>query len=461
MRYLCLIVLILITGCAPLVEETPPINIPGSYRNAPRSTEAPRVSSRWWKDFNDPVLDRLVDETLRNNHDIRLAAERVLEARADLGVSRAGLFPTVNLQADITRQRQSYPGPQGITSSSTTATTISPAAVASYELDLWGKLSSSERASFQRLVSSEENRRTVIQTVVADLASLYFEMIGLQRKIGLLHTRIENNKKTLEIIKRRYRRGLSSYLDLLQARSRLSETEARLPVLERQARDLSQRISIIAGRYPGYIKTDPARDYISKLKPVAVGLPSELLLRRPDLREKEAQMDALFEELKAARARRFPQISLTGSYGWVSDELRGLFRPESLLWRLSAGVLQPLFDAGKLRSSEEAALSRYRQRVIAYAKTVLQAFYEVESALMKRQRLREERGHLLELLKEVQRTYRVSLSRYQRGLVDLLRVLELERQLFQARERLIDVETAILTNRVFLYRALGGTWEEG
>jgi len=459
MRCLCLTLILLIFGCTPLLREGHDVNIPEGFKNA-QTAGTPELS-RWWEDFNDPVLDELVEEAIKNNHDIRLATERVIEARAGLDVARAGLFPAVDFEGEISRQKSTSQGIAG-TSEIFNAFGLSP--VASYELDLWGRLSSSKRASYERLVSSVENRKVIMHTVIADLVSLYLQRMGVERKIALTLSRIDNNRKALRVIESRYKRGLSTYLDLLQVRSRLSEVEAKLPALRRQSMNLSQRISIIAGRYPEVMGSDGAwMYYIDRLRPVSPGLPSGLLLRRPDLRQKEAEMEAIFEELRVARARRFPQITLTGSYGWSSDELNNLFRPESVLWQVSAGILAPLFDAGRLKASEEAALSRYRQSIISYGKAVLQAFYEVESALLNRQRLYEEREKIIKLLDDTEKTYRASLSRYRRGLVDLLTVLETERQLFQTRERLIDVETGILNNRVFLYRALGGTWidEEG
>jgi multidrug efflux system outer membrane protein len=450
-----------IYSCSPLRIEKPDILVPERYKNATSTSAVTTDLNQWWKDFNDENLNRLVQEALRNNHDIRLAIERVIEARANVGIKRADLFPTIDVKANISRQKQTFITSQSGKRASTLINTYSFTPVASYELDLWGKLSSSEKAAYEKLIASEENKKTVVHTVVADLVTLYLEKVGLERKIAVIISRIKNSKRSLELINRRYRRGLSTYIDLLQAKSHLAETEARLPALKRQLMDLAQRISILMGRYPDSLSTEVTGiDYIGTLQPIKPGLPSELLLRRPDIRAMEAQMRAVFEELKVARARRFPIITLTGSYGWTSDELRNLFKPDSLLWQISTGVLQPLFDAGKLKTAEKAAQSRYRQSIISYGKTVLQAFYEVESALVKRQRLYEEREHLINLLNAAQKTYRAAQSRYERGLVDLLRVLELERLVFQTKERLIDVETTILTNRVFLYRALGGTWTD-
>lgn len=442
-----------LTFSCTFVKEKEHLHIPErfKYQSKAETKGAPELS-KWWEDFNDPALEGLVKEAIKNNYDIRLATERVIEARANLGVSKAQLFPTINLKAEISRSKQGQQPP---------INTFGVTPVATYELDIWGRLSSSKKASYQRLISVEENRKTIINTVIADVVSLYLEKVEVERKINLQNAWIENNKKVFEIIERRYKRGLSPYLDLLQARNRLLETQSSIPTLERRSQELSQRISILIGKYPEEINLKgPQVDYLETLRPVVAGLPSGLLLRRPDLRKNKAQVDAIFEELKVAMARRFPQITLTGSYGWRSDELKSLFQPESLFWQLSMGLLQPIFDAKGLKSAEEAAHSRYCQAIMSYAQAVLQAFYEVENALMKREHLYKERSQILELIDEVKKTYKTALSRYERGLVDFLIVLKLEDQLFQAKERLVNIETAILKNRVFLYRALGGNWIE-
>ncbi|RMG74958.1 MAG: TolC family protein [Nitrospirae bacterium] len=460
LRYTAFLIIILLVSCTPVKRQSPSLNIPERFRNDLPETKSSPHLDHWWKDFNDPLLNDLIERALKHNHDIKLAAERVLEARAILKAKGSELFPSINLKAEATRQKQSFSFSPGGNRTTITGNSFMFTPVVSYELDLWQRINSSRRASYSRLISTMEAREAVMQTVLSDLVTLYFERLSLERKIELTKRRIKNSEDNLKVISSRYRRGLSSYLDLLQAKTQLSEVRARLPVLMKQAEDVSYRITLLAGQYPENIKPENPdyENYISRLRPVNAGIPSELLLRRPDLRVKAAEMEATFEELKVSRAKRFPSLSLTANYGWISDELRGLFKPESIIWQLSSGILSPLFDAGRLKSNEQAALSRYRQSLISYAKAVLQAFYEVETALMTRKALYRERQDLMNLLKDSKLTYDASLKRYQRGLVDLLTVLNAERQFYLAQEKLIDVDTAILKNRVFLYRALGGTW---
>lgn len=456
-----LVLLFFLSGCSTPKPLNPDISVPEAFIHQPTGGDAASLKEGWWEDFNDPSLNTLIEIVLRNNHDILLATERVLEERTRVGIKSAELFPTIDLQIGMSRQKQTFLSPQSGGRASTLISTISVTPVVSYEVDLWGRISSTKREELARLLTSVENRRVVFHTVISDLTTLYFQYAGTLKKIDLARARIESSKKTLRVVESRYNRGIANYLDLIQARSLLSETQARLPSLEREKENLLERLSLLTGGYPGSITIDQkVTDHVSALKPVSPGLPSYLLLRRPDLRAKLSEADAAFNALKVSHAKRFPKISLTGSYGWLSDELRGLFEPSSLIWQLSVGVLTPLFDANRLKLEEEAALSRYRQSLIGYAKTVLQAFYEVETALMKEEFLKKERVSVLDLIDSTEKAYRASLNRYQRGLTDLLRVLETERSLYQARERLVDVETALLLNRVFLYRALGGSWTD-
>jgi len=220
-------------------------------------------------------------------------------------------------------------------------------------------------------------------------------------------------------------------------------------------------LSVLLGRYP---KANPPRtqpeDYFMHLAPVPPGLPSDLLLRRPDIRAAEAGLRSLNAEIGVAKASRFPSIALTGSYGYSSDELDQLVRRESELWHLALGIGQPLFDAGKLKAGQRAAEARYEQGVAEYAKTVLTAFSEVESALLRRREQLERRNRLLKYLLEARVTQEAAENRYRRGLEDYLTVLEAQRTRFQAEENLVLVDLAILTNRVALHRALGGGWAQ-
>ncbi|MBW1742405.1 MAG: efflux transporter outer membrane subunit, partial [Deltaproteobacteria bacterium] len=247
--------------------------------------------------------------------------------------------------------------------------------------------------------------------------------------------------------------------DVRQARRTLARAEAILPSLRQDLGITQQQLAVLLGRYPttGPARTQP-EDYFKRLDPVPPGLPSELLLRRPDIRAAEAQLMALNAQVGVSKASRFPRITLTGAYGYASDELDGLFSPENELWNIALGIAQPLFDAGKLKAGQRAAEARYQQGVAEYAKSVLNAFAEVESAFLTREEQLKRRDHIVSFVLDARATQRIAENRYERGLVDYITVLDAQQTRFEAERDLLEVDLIILTNRVTLHRALGGGW---
>ncbi|HID31564.1 MAG TPA: efflux transporter outer membrane subunit [Desulfobacterales bacterium] len=443
------------------------INIPESFQHASKKVALVWPEDRWWHVFGDSELNNIVEEALRNNLDIKKATARILEVRAQFIQTRAGRFPHVDLQGQVQRQRQTVdvlvPTVQGIVQQERRKTIDSHtlSLPASFELDLWGRLARSQEAARADLLQVEENRRTVTQGVVAETINLYLQMEALERRIQITERSIENYRQSLALVKSRYERGLTSVLELRQARRTLARAEATLPNLRQELGITQQRLAVLLGRYP---RTSPPRpqpeDYYKRLSPIPSGLPSDLLLRRPDIRAAEARLRALNARVGEAEAGRFPRITLTGRFGYSSEELDRLLRPQSELWNLALGLVQPLFDAGKLKAGQRAAEARYEQGVAEYARTILNAFSEVERALLTRKEQLERRERVLNFLMEARATQRIAEGRYKRGLVDYLSVLEAQQTRFQAEDNLVQIDLAILTNRVSLHRSLGGGWAE-
>ena len=455
------------------------IEMPESYQVAPGLEAALPPQDRWWEVFGDPELNGLVEEALKNNLDIKKATAGILEVRAQFVRTRADRFPSVNVQAFQRQQHQTVEtivpgtlevvGPPKFIEMTESRTmnvtserhTFSLSAPVSFELDFWGRLARAEEAARADLLKAEENRRTVAQTVVSETVALYLEIESYERRIMITRGSIESYRRSLKMVEGRYERGLTSVLTLRQARRVLAQAEAALPSLRQDLGVAQQRLAVLLGRYP---KTRPPRtqpeDYYKRLALVPPGLPSELLLRRPDIRAAEAALKALNAMVGVAEASRFPSISLTGSFGYSSAELDRLIRPQSELWNLSLNLLGPLFNAGKLEAGQRAAEARYQQGVAEYAKTVLRAFSEVESALLRRKEQLARRERVLAFLIEARATQQVAESRYRRGLTDYLSVLEAQQTRFAAEQNLVLVDLAILTNRVTLHRALGGGWAE-
>jgi len=471
-RYSFILIFFLMNGCMKAGPDyhRPDIGIqsPRAFQHAQSGAGDPAKSyhdDRWWQVFNDPELDRLVKGVLENNLDIQKTIARVMEVQSRFKQTRADRFPALNFQGRGTRQRQTVSVPtlslQGFSTQQQKKTTdiYSLSLPATFELDLWGRLARTEEAARADLLQAKESVRIVAQTVIAETISLYLQMESLERRMQITGQSIKNYRQNLQLVKRRYERGLTSILDLRQARRILAQAEAALPSLRQELGISQQRLAVLLGQYP---ETKPPRlqqeDYFKRLAPVPPGLPSELLLRRPDIRAAEAQLKASNARIGAAKASRFPRITLTGGFGYTSDELEELFKPRSELWNLALGIAQPLFNAGKLKSGQRAAEARYAQAAADYAKTVLTAFFEVEKALLTRKEQMERRKRIVNLLKEARATQKVAQSRYERGLVNYLVVLDAQQSRFRTEESLVMVDLAILANRVSLHRALGGGW---
>jgi len=458
-RALILATLFFLFGCLNLGPDYKQpdlgVQIPASYKHAPAGSRFPVAEDRWWTAFKDQDLNRLVDEAIENNWDIKQAAARVLETRALYVRVRADRFPAVNV-AGTKDRRAVRSGQDG---DSVIVDSYELKAPASYEVDLWSRLKKASQAAWDDILREEEARRTVAQTVVAETITLYLEMEAVERRLQIAAQSIEAFRQSLQFVESRYRRGLTSVLDVHQARRVLAQAETLVPQLEQELGIVQQQLSVLIGRYP---ETRPPRsqpsDYYKQLPPVPPGLPSDLLWRRPDLQAAEAQLKSLNELVGVAKASRLPAITLTGSYGWSSDDLKNLLRSENIVWNLTAGIVQPAFDAGRLKANQRAAEARYQQGVAEYVKAVLNAFAEVERALLTRELQLERRQRELNFLEEARATQRVAEQRYLRGLVIYLDVLNAQITRYQAEDSLVLVDLALLQNRVELYRALGGSW---
>jgi len=452
-------------GCMKLGPDyhRPDIGIktPSSYQHTRNKTITAELEDHWWEVFGDSKLNQLAHEALQNNLDLKKATSKILEVRAQFLQIRAERFPSLSLNAQGKRQRQVKTTSIAGMSSDRETTTYNLSLPASFELDLWGHLARGEESARAILLEAQENRHTVAQTIVAEVISLYFKMESLERRIQLNSKTVKNHENNLELIKKRYKRGLTNILDLLQARRSLAQAKSTLPSLRQELGITQQNMAVLLGHYP---RTKPPRqqpeDYFKHLNPVPAGLPSDLLLRRPDIRAAEARLKALNAQVGIATASRFPSITLTGSLGYSSKELDQLLTPDSQLWNIALGIIQPLFDAGRLKAGQKAAEARYQQGMIEYAKKVLTAFSEVEKALLTREEQHRRRELLLNFLAQARISYKVAKQRYLSGIVGFLTVLVAERSLFQAEENLVLADLAILTNRVTLHRALGGGWAQ-
>ena len=444
------------SSCRPPVLPKPAadISIPETFAHSPETTTDAPLDVQWWKEFNNPDIDSLVENILAHNPDIHIASAKIGEIRSYFVQTKADRLPQLGGSAQASHQKAS--GYLTIPGADRKSDLYNLSFPASFELDLWGRLSSAEQAAKQDLLRAEEARLTVMNSVIAEGISLYLSARAIQLRIDLARKRVSIYQNHAAIMTYRYKHGLSSYLDMTQAESILAQAASLIPPLEQELVSIQQKLALIAGAYPGNSSSlSQGNPFFMDLPPISPGMPSDLLLNRPDIRAAKAGLSALEEKINVAHKSKFPQITLTGNFGYASPELENVLKPEAELWSLAMGISRPLFDGGRLKAGQRAAEARYLQGVAEYAKLLLTAFFEVENALVTRKK-QLERKELLKTLKEKYTITRQSAeNHYEKGLTDYTTVLNARQAVFQAEENLILTDLSLMTNRVTLYRALG------
>ena len=440
--------------------ERPPAELPQAWRT-PAGTPAP--ADRWWALFGDPVLDRLVDEGLGSNQDLAIAVARVDEARAFARVAQSQLYPSVVGGASVTRQRASQRTDFFFPGVPVYSTNYRATLDVAYELDLWGRLRNATAAARADALATEAARDTVRIALEAEIVRSYYALRAFDEQVAATQRALDLRTNALEIERSRADAGLISELDIRQLEGEVAAARALLPVLERARTAEESAAAVLLGRSPRAIMDDPiARasgpDTQEPAVVVPAGLPSELLLRRPDLFEAEQRLIAANARIGVARAQFFPQIALTGYVGSEAASLSNLFSGPAGIWGVGAGLLQPIFQGGRLFAEADAADARQRQMVAQYQKTIQNAFREVRDAISAQARAREvyaaEGAHV-----EAQReALRLAAARYRAGLVNLLVPIDAERRLLDAELNRIDALRVQRAAVADLVRALGGGW---
>jgi multidrug efflux system outer membrane protein len=450
----------LLAGCSVQPKyEKPAAELPEAWKEtAPRFAE----DGRWWRVYDDAVLDAFVEEGLKNNADLRIAVARVEEARALAAEARSFLLPTVDAQGSASRQQIS------------TRTAVVPPGVpreyssyrgtlnVAYELDLFGRLRAGAEAARAELAATEAAREAVRLALAAQLAQSYYALRSFEQQVALTRQTLELREEALALQRRRRKAGVIGDFELRQLEAEVAAARAQLPGLE-QAREREEvALQLLLGRSPKLVyesaieRVDPAAE--QKLLPPAIpaGLPSELLLRRPDLVEAERRLAAANARVAVARAELFPSIALTGFLGSESAALSNLFSSGAGVWQLAAAVTQPIFAGGRLQARTEAAQARERAALEQYLQAVRTAFGEVRSALTAQARARETYEAETARAEALSETLRLARLRYQSGIASQLEVLDAERGLLDARRARIDALRAHRAAVADVFRALGG-----
>ncbi|HVJ07197.1 MAG TPA: efflux transporter outer membrane subunit [Acidisarcina sp.] len=434
------------------------IPIPPAYRDSQDTPSAPQAQSvadlPWWQIFKDPILQNLIRTALQHNYDLLTAAERINQARAQLGITRSNQFPQIQGTGDFSGGR---------ISSQQTSNILTLATDASYQLDLFGGLRRATEASRAQLLASQEAQRVVVLTLVSDIASDYFQLLGLDLQLQIDRDTITVQRNSVRLTQLRVDRGVATKVDVLQAQQVLDTANAQIPDIERQIGQVEDAISILLGNYPD--KVPRGQKLTEQYVPpeVPAGLTSALLERRPDIREAEQTLIAANAEIGVAKAAFFPKISLTGSGGGALGHfaVSGVGQSaNSGIWSYGGSLAQPIFTGGALISNLHLAQSAERQALIGYEQTIQKAFGEVSDALIGYQKIHEQRIRQEASVKTLQEAVRISEMRYRGGITTFLEVLDNQRSLFSAQLTLAQIRTGEYQSLVTLYRVLGGGWKQ-
>jgi len=445
----------------------PAVPAPPTWREIPVAEAQSLANTAWWELFDDPQLQELVKIALVENRDLKIAVERIEEARARYGFTKADFWPKLDANATAGRLRFNSGSlvhtPEGDTSapSEGTETAIySVSADVSWEIDFFGRIRRATEAQQALFLGTQEARRSAVLTLVADVARTYFELRDADLRLEIARRTIESRRESVQFAKDRFEGGITAELDFRQAEAELKRVETILFDLERLIFAKENELSVLLGRNPGAILR--GRTVSEQKLPAAVpaGLPSELLDRRPDIREAEQTLAAATANIGEAKALLFPRIALTGSYGTASTDFDTLFEGPSKSWNIIGNLLQPIFRAGQNKRRVEITESRQRQMLYAYERTILQAFRETEDALVSYRKVGEQRQAQADRVNAERKVLELCELRYRGGVSAYLEVLDAQRSLFTAELDEAETVGSNLTSLVRLYKALGGGWPQ-
>ena len=453
------LLLLVLAGCtAGPNYKRPAVEAPSGFRGqAPElaQTTDSLASAKWWNVFQDEQLQGLIHTALEKNYDIRTAAERVLEAQARLGVAHSNQFPTIAAGGDLNtmRQQQTPMGP------AFRSDTINISGNASWEIDFWGKYRRATEAVRAQLAASEWGRKQVVSSMVASVASSYFQLRALDLELEITRRSLHSRRESLRLTKILAEGGAVSELDVRQAEQLVYTTSSQIPALERQIEQQENAISILLGQNPGPVARGKALTEQPKPREIPAGVPSQLLERRPDIRQAEEMLIAANAEIGVARAQYFPTIALTGNAGAQTWALTSLFSGPTRLWSFGPSISVPIFNAGRLKNNVRLSEAEQREAELAYQKTIQGAFRDVSDALVACRTTYEERAQKELLVAAAKDSSRLAQIRYEGGAAAYLEVLTDETNYYTAQLNLVQTQLSEMLSLVQLYQALGGGWE--
>jgi outer membrane protein, multidrug efflux system len=465
-RLVAISLALLAAGCAlgPNYKR-PAVPVPPTWREIPTAEAASLANSAWWELLDDPQLQELIKVALVENKDLKIAVERIEEARARYGFTKADLWPKVDLNGTAGRLRfnagsllHTPEGDQTAASEGTETSIYAVSADVSWELDFFGRIRRASEAQNALFLGTQEARRSAVLALVADVARAYFELRDFDRRLEVARRTIESRREYVQFAKDRFEGGITAEIDFRQAEAELRRVETVVFDLERLIALKENELSVLLGRNPGPMLRGRSLDEQRLPATVPAGLPSALLDRRPDIREAEQTLAAATANIGEAKALLFPRIALTGSYGFASTDFDTLFEGPSKSWNIIGNLLQPIFHAGKNKRRVEITESRQRQMLYTYERTILQAFRETEDALVSYRKIGEQRQAQADRVGAERKVLELAELRYRGGVAAYLEVLDAQRSLFDAELDEAQTIGGHLVSLVRLYKALGGGW---
>ena len=461
--------ILLLSGCMIGPDyRRPGVTTPDSFRGASAAIPPDKQSIaelKWFEVFQDELLQELIRTALQQNYDLRDAVARVDAARANLGITQADQYPNFGLGADVPSSELSTNGqftiPKGSSVFSRQRTYGEVFLnLFSFEIDIWGRLRRATEASRADLLSADWNRKAVVTTLISDVATAYFSLLELDLELEIAKNTLATRSESLRLIKLQLQGGVGTLLDVRQGEQLVYGAAETIPDAERQIEQTENQISFLLGKNPGSISRGHLLTEQQTPPEVPAGLPSSLLERRPDIQAAEQSLVSANASIGVAKAAYFPQITLTGEFGYQSTALANLFSGSRRIWSFIPQIPQPIFEGGRLTSGVELAEAQQRSALAQYEGAIQAGFRDVSNALVQYQRIKEIRAQRELLVTALQDRKRLAYMRYKGGVDTMLNALQADQDLFVAELSLAQVKRDDLLSLVQLYKALGGGWQE-
>jgi multidrug efflux system outer membrane protein len=437
--------------------QRPDIRSPAAFQYEPKDA-AQTADTLWWQQFQDPVLDQLIAEALAHNTNVQIAAANVEQAAALLTQTRSQLFPQIGYGAGAQRERTrepafaalipNYPNP---------ANAYQAALQASWEIDLWGRIRRQSEAAYANVLATDEARRGVILSLVAQVANSYLQLRGLDAQLDVAKKTLQTYKESVDLFTLQFQYGQVSMMNVAQAQSQYETAAAQIPLLESQIAQTQNSLAVLIGRDPGPIVRGKSV-YELKLPQVPQGVPSQLLERRPDLNQAEQQLIAANAQIGAAKALYFPTISLTGAFGSASADLSKLFSGPAKVWSYAGSVVGPIFSFGAVSGQVLQAEAAQNAALLNYQLSIRNAFADVDNALIANSKLQEQLDAQVKLVAALQQYSDLARLQYDGGYTSYSTVLQAEQALFPAQLNLASIRAQVFGSAVNIYKAMGGGW---